>query len=411
MALFFESADLDLGVDQLLDRAVSQVTGQEAGPPAITATEYISWVKRSLNRQYSTRLKANGKKTSGYRDTVRRFQRDFGLSQTGEVNSPTQNKLITNNETQRAYMVWVHEALGRVSIPADPPRKTPDSRGRYKSTGVRQGIRTFQQREKLTVDAFVGAKTEALLIRRCKCTPPGHIKPGSKGKPRPPVRPARIETREFSIVAKSFIARIGSRAGAGEIIRGKVFCPGTFGPLGAAAELKALAKVTDWAYSENPRDDDKDDGYRLYSRFSFWVRCRDGKIDSVVSRSIQTDVGLECVPSTGVCLRPPDIKLSRVTARKTGQSTFEFTWMARGRPHNLAEPALQLVCPRTSKYIWHRVTGRFDCRKPDKLDVSIRGSRFPSHRLFVNNVVTQSIRQGPLIRLWMPMSGNPSLVR
>lgn len=213
--------------------------------------------------------------------------------------------------------------------------------------------------------------------------------------------------RNFRVVVKSYIAPIGLGAGS-------PYCGGL---LNASADirLRALAAATDLAFGENPLSDAMDKRYRLYSSRSFTVTCSNGRIVTVVPTPIVTDAGTECIPRTSACLQPPPLVLSGVTAGMTAPNTFEFSWTAKGRPHLAAEPAFQAVCPRTSVYIWHTIQGRIQCGGGDaRLDiVRLVGSRFPSHRVFVNGAIrSPGVAQGPFSNLWVPASlSDPTLVR
>lgn len=150
----------------------------------ISHDEYVGWVKRSLNRQLGAQLAIDGSTDANYRSHVKRFQENQGLAGTGEVDSKTQNAVILASEEDRDYLKWVHETLGDLGIATDPPRSTPDDNGRFKSHGLKLGIQIFQEKHGLTVDGFVGAKTETELIDRCQCQPLGHVP-----SPSPPRQP------------------------------------------------------------------------------------------------------------------------------------------------------------------------------------------------------------------------------
>ena len=210
-------------------------------------------------------------------------------------------------------------------------------------------------------------------------------------------------TRTIKIVAKSFIARIGSGFGTPT-------CSGLL----VSERMRLLALGTDAAYSENPLTDAKDKRCRLFSSQTFNVTCSAGQIISVTPGPIDTDAGTECIPHTPICLQPPPLVVLGVRSGPTSPGIFEFTWTAKGRPHPRAEPAFQAVCPRTSMFIWHRVSGTIKCVPNDiRVDVKIIGSRFPSHRVFVNGVATgPTIPQGPMTDLWVPAGpADPTLVR
>ena len=212
-------------------------------------------------------------------------------------------------------------------------------------------------------------------------------------------------TRDIKIVVKSYIAPIGRNAGA-------PYC-GIVNPA-THAELRALALVTDAAFSENPTTDAKDKRYRLYSSRTFTVTCNDRRIVSVVPTPIDSDAGKECIPSTSACLQPPPLIVSGVSAGLTSPARFQFSWTAKGRPHLAAEPGFQLICPRTSVYIWHTISGGIECAGGEpRVNIRLVGSRFPTHRAFVNGVIwPPTIPQGPFSNLWVPAGiTNPTLVR
>jgi hypothetical protein len=213
-------------------------------------------------------------------------------------------------------------------------------------------------------------------------------------------------TRDVRIVVKSYIAPIGSNIGS-------PYCAGLLSPT-AIARLRALAAVTDAGFSEDPRTDAKDTHYRLYSARTFTVSCNGGNIVTVVPSPIDTDSGKECIPRTSACLQAPVLLVSGVTARLVSPTVFEFSWMAKGRPNLGAEPGMQMVCPRTSVYIWHQVSGRIECSGGEpKVAIRLTGSQFPSHRVFVNGVLRPpTIPQGPFSNLWVPSSmSDPMMVR
>lgn len=210
-------------------------------------------------------------------------------------------------------------------------------------------------------------------------------------------------TRDIKIVVKSYIALIGLNAGMPSCLR---WDPSTH------VRLRGAAAATDAAMRENPRTDAKDRGYRLYTSRTFTVTCLNGTIINVRPSAIDTDVGQECLPTTRLCLTPPPILLTNVSLGPTSPASYAFAWTARGRPPSTAEYLFQAVCPRTSVYIWHRVQGRIECvgGEPRAL-VQLTGSRFPSHRLWINGVLQPgALAQGPFSNLWAPTPADPTLV-
>jgi hypothetical protein len=232
----------------------------------------------------------------------------------------------------------------------------------------------------------------------------------------PTQAPASV-TDSIKITVKSYIAPIGSRIGSvpcSSILSPPVPIviptpiPGIpVAPIPSTQQrLAALAAVTDATYSENPPHDRMDKGYRLFTQCAFQVTCQGGRPTTVTASPLATDVGMEG-PIT-----PPPLIVSRVVVGKDAHG-FTFAWTAKGRPHPMVEPPFTAVCPRTSVYIWHTVSGRVDCRgpRPRVTMLTLRGSQFPSHRAFVNGLIHTTIPQGVFSNLWVPTPGDTTRVR
>src|SRR6266545_3985125 len=218
--------------------------------------------------------------------------------------------------------------------------------------------------------------------RDCRCG----ASRGLSGLTQTPSAPTHI--REVRVVVKSFIRCIGSMAGSLPF-----WCP-----LGSGLRLRAMALATDRLMCEEPMHDRKDKRYRLFSACTFQVTCQNGRVIAVTPSALDTDTGKEGP------LQAPPLITAPVRVMRTADG-FEFSWFARGRPHLAAEPPFQLVCPRTSVFIWHRVSGRVRCT-PEGTDVSVNlsGSKFPTHRVFVNGTPVRTVPQGGFARLWFPVS-------
>jgi hypothetical protein len=82
---------------------------------------------------------------------------------------------------------------------------------------------------------------------------------------------------------------------------------------------------------------------------------------------------------------------------------YTFSWKGSSRPHILAEPSLQFVNFRVNRDIWHRVEGKITIEDGGSPKVEIKnftGSDFPSHRLFLDGNINQTIQQGDFVKLW-----------
>ena len=214
-----------------------------------------------------------------------------------------------------------------------------------------------------------------------------------------------ISSKTLRIVAKSFIRTIGSRTGT-------LSC----GPshVDVTPAMIDLAALTDAMMGETAPSDARDGHYRMFSEARIVVTCMGDRVIGVAfgtpfvpRRSspplaeIDTDNGREGP------LETPRLIVSGKTA-STGPPA-RFSWAVKGRPALAAEPAFQLVCARTSRFIWHRVEGEVSCDGLTNLTFS--GSHFPTHRVYVDSVLQGTISQGPFANLWIPAGSDPTLVR
>lgn len=252
------------------------------------------------------------------------------------------------------------------------------------------------------------AGKDAALNRRVEvCLPGARVEPPkqqTKQQSQEPTLLDRVQalqsarTKTVRIVVKSYIAYIGDRIGVP--------------PCGAEAipRLYAQAKTTDLSYNENPGNDFKDGKYRLYTARTFQLKVgKDGEILSLSPSTIEKDGGLECIPGLQPlgfqkpCFKPPPLTVENEYIKKTGPTTIEFSWTALGRPSPDVESFFQAVCHRTSFYIWHKVSGTIDCSGPNvKVTLWLQGSKFPSHRAFINGVARNPIPQQDFKWLWVP---------
>ncbi|TQF68268.1 DUF4157 domain-containing protein [Rhodococcus spelaei] len=210
---------------------------------------------------------------------------------------------------------------------------------------------------------------------------------------------------EFVIVAKSFIRPIGGNIGTPR-------CSSLLLPVPAPVpvpvfttpieRLTSLAAVTDFLFSETAPDDKLDKAYRLFSRVHISMDCAPGNPPSVQVSGVETDHGSEGWGKLKV--EPPALTVFGVN-----HSDGHLSWSVKGRPALAVEGTFQLVCPRTSRFIWHHVDFWFDCNGV-KL-TALSGSQFPTHRLYVDGAVRTTIPQGVFENLWIPASDDPNIVK
>jgi outer membrane protein OmpA-like peptidoglycan-associated protein len=423
---------------------------------------YIRWVQQSLNKIMGLRLAEDGVVGPQTRSAIRSFQQRSGLVVDGILGPKTEaamqtalgttpTKLVTTNtnctvldnfEFDRDQVRPFHQPiiinLARQIIASqasaspirtvqiightDPVGTDPynlalgqrraeqvsrhlrDTMERIKPTSTRQltiGVESRGQKVKVSPDPAKNRRVEI-------CFPATPVPPV-------PLPVPAATTHKIKVVVKSYIALIGTRIGA-------PVCsfplpmppPAPPIPMSSAQRLAGLSAVTDVAYSEDPLKDRADKRYRLLSECTFDITCRGGSLINVIPSTLITDSGLECIPSTGACLQPPSLTtMSPVSVRRTGANTFVFSWRVKGRPHLLAEPVFQAVCPRLSVFIWHQISGEVDCSgaSPRIAQVTLVGSKFPSHRVFVNGGIVNTIPQGVFSNLWISDPADRTLVK
>jgi Domain of unknown function (DUF4157) len=277
-----------------------------------------------------------------------------------------------------------------------------------------EGARVDSLRDSQLAKPFIGSvqatsQTPRQLQRdiSARSTAPAAAAPAGAAPAIPSAAAARpFQSLSFRIVAKSFIRRIDAV--------GSLSC----GPnrTDVTPELILLAVLTDSMMGETAPTDARDKGYRMFSAANLLVDFMFGKPVSVAFgqpamhlpprtqlADIDTDNGRE-----GPLETPPLIIFGKSITGGSG-TPWRFSWSVKGRPALAAEPGFQLVCPRTSRYIWHRIEGEVDSGGLKNLTLS--GSHFPTHRLFVDGALTATLPQGTFSNLWIPAASDPTMVK
>ncbi len=100
------------------------------------------------------------------------------------------------------------------------------------------------------------------------------------------------------------------------------------------------------------------------------------------------------------------INMSGPKIQRIDASTIAVIWMGWGRPNFWLEPGMQWIAKRTSKHIWHDAEVWLHCEEDGTGTYTIPsfdGSRFPSHRLWVNDGIPAVTRtQRFYSDLWTP---------
>lgn len=144
-----------------------------AGP---SKSEYIRWVKGSLNRLLNASLSDDGQALLEYRSWLITFQMKNKLAVNAKVDLATQNALIKANRKHAGYVRWIQNALLISGEGMNVGGKPIAADGGW-GPKTEQAVKIFQEKhEKVKADGWVGAKTERLLMLRTATVPPGRTK-------------------------------------------------------------------------------------------------------------------------------------------------------------------------------------------------------------------------------------------
>ena len=144
-----------------------------AGP---SKSEYIQWVKGSLNRLLGASLSDDGKALLDYRSWLITFQMKHKLTVHAKVDLATQNALIKANRKHAAYVRWIQNALLISGEGINVGGKAIIADGSW-GPKTELAVKAFQTKhENVKADGWVGAKTERLLMLRTGTVPPGRTK-------------------------------------------------------------------------------------------------------------------------------------------------------------------------------------------------------------------------------------------
>jgi peptidoglycan hydrolase-like protein with peptidoglycan-binding domain len=139
-------------------------------------SEYIQWVKGSLNRLLNASLADDGKALLEYRSWLITFQMKHKLAVNAKVDRPTQDALIRANRKHAGYVRWIQNALLISGEGLKVSGKNIVADGSW-GPHTEQAVKAFQAKhEKVMADGWVGANTERLLMLRTGTVPPGRTK-------------------------------------------------------------------------------------------------------------------------------------------------------------------------------------------------------------------------------------------
>ncbi|QUL38742.1 peptidoglycan-binding protein [Erythrobacter sp. JK5] len=137
----------------------------------VPPSDYINWVKRSVNRLAGTEMAQDGLKNKEYILAVKGFQAYEGIPDNGEVDKRTQDHLIKANILVVEYCDWIRKVVTK-ELPG-----TPVGAGPWAKATDHAAVRTYQRKigpahGGLTVDGWVGPHTEFIMNRSSGITVP-----------------------------------------------------------------------------------------------------------------------------------------------------------------------------------------------------------------------------------------------
>ena len=142
----------------------------------ISDSNYIRWVKGSLNRLFGCQLPDNANTSPDYRMWVLVLQTNQKLAITSKVDRAEQDALIKLNRWIPEYIRWIQVGLNLSGEGVGPGGKGLCTDGIW-GENTEDSVKAFQinHEGKLVDDGWVGAKTETLLMARTGTIPPGRI--------------------------------------------------------------------------------------------------------------------------------------------------------------------------------------------------------------------------------------------
>lgn len=200
-----------------------------------------------------------------------------------------------------------------------------------------------------------------------------------------------------TIVAKSFIQKID--------ISDPSQCTGTF--------AKLFASLANCGFSENPETSNPNAGdFRIYSKVSATVTCDGDRVADWSLSPVEIKFGTEFKLFTGMGAVKDQVKTNPPMSGMSSQQKVSYTYAIKGRPPESAEHSFQAIKNRTCAYIWHRVEGEISCKLGSPIiTANVIGSRFPSHRAWVDGERTSNVEQGSFMNLWECSQDDPTMVR
>lgn len=212
-----------------------------------------------------------------------------------------------------------------------------------------------------------------------------------------------------SALAATVMAQVKSFIATVDLTDPKQFDPGSKSCQTAMAALVNCGTIG----GEDPKAPSKTDGgYRLWSEVKADATCAGDKVTGWNIAPVSIDAGNEFVFITTSADLSPSLRATPSQAGSSPVDKISFSYRMRGQPNVAANKLMSEVKPRSCSFIWHVVEGNLSCKagKP-VLNATLRGSGFPSHRLWIDGKLVKDQPQGPFDKLWRCDAIDPTLVQ
>jgi hypothetical protein len=152
---------------------------------------------------------------------------------------------------------------------------------------------------------------------------------------------------------------------------------------------------------ENPADGELDSGqFRLWSQVLVEAQCNANKVTKWKIAGLTTSFGKEAFFQTSGNVSKP-LSVSPSPGSSAAVDRVEFGYRVRGQPLAAVNSALAAARPRTCTFIWHEVNGLLTCVGGNPVvKTTVKGSGFPSHRVWIDGTKTSDVPQGAFKKLW-----------
>jgi len=178
-----------------------------------------------------------------------------------------------------------------------------------------------------------------------------------------------------------------------------------------------------------PRDSADDGGYRLFSTRTIKIQCIGSKVINAGISKSGSKMGNE--PSDSSMSFPPHPRAAGARVLEvlegplvprsfgfskesliTSGSLIFHSWRFGGEPAQSGNEYANSVARRRSTVIWHQPAIVWQCRDSKAIlcSWSFRGSAFPTHMLWHDNVLLDTIEQASVSRLWVSDDADPRYV-